>query len=292
VSQFDRQQFLIRREVQFQGSLGQAKRVQTTRLDPETRLPLVFSENDNGRVFETTFDRKKGLLTLRQQRDEASQALTQDYHDPLSVVQYLRDLPEEIQTARVPMVGGTVLVTRLEDEILNTPWGETLARTYYLRPGMGFIYIEAAAPHRPLKFVQVLGRFSLEASISRSGEARVESGREHSKRPRSRRGRQDQAQHAQRQGASRPPRVEKQAVTARPARDGRPAKDGRPEPTQKQGGRQQPPREPRVPQPARAGQASGQQQSTAAPAQDPTAKRSRRRRRFKKREGGGGEPQG
>jgi hypothetical protein len=297
VSQFDRNQFLIRREVQFQGSLGPSKRVQTTRLEPETRLPLVFSENDNGRVFETTFDRKKGLLTLRQQRDEASQALTQDYHDPLSVVQYLRDLPEDVQTARVPMVGGTVLVTRLEDETLNTPWGELLARAYYLRPGMGFVYIEAAAPHRPLKFVQVLGRFSLEATISRGGEARADGQREHSKRPRSRRGRQNQANAepretgAPRQDGPRSQRAEKQGG-GRPPRDGQSFREKRSEPNQNRDGQPRPPREARGQSQPRAPQNTGQPSGTGPSGAQDGAKRSRRRRRFKKREGGGGETQG
>jgi hypothetical protein len=296
VSQFDRNQFFIRREVLFQGSLGQSKRVQTTRLELETRLPLVFSENDNGRVFETTFDRKKGLLTLRQQRDEASQALTQDYHDPLSVVQYLRDLPDDVPSARVPMVGGTVLITRLEDEMLSTPWGEVLARAYYLRPGMGFVYIEVAAPHRPLKFVQVLGRFSLEANISRVGEPRAEGHQDGSKRPRSRRGRQDQTPKGSRQEGPRVAQTEKQPTpTARSPRDGRHAKDGRSEQNQnaralqQREGRGNHPREARgQPQPQpRPPQVAGEPQQLANPAAQDGAKRSKRRRRFKKRERGG-----
>ncbi len=300
VSQFDRNQFFIRREVVFQGSLGQSKRLQTTRLELETRLPLVFSENDNGRVFETTFDRKKGLLTLRQQRDEASQALTQDYHDPLSVVQYLRDLPDDVRSARVPMVGGTVLITRLEDEVLNTPWGEVLARAYYLRPGMGFVYIEAAPPHRPLKFVQVLGRFSLEANISRIGEPRAERQSDGPKRPRARRGRQDQTPKGPREEAPRSTRAEKQSPpAARSPRDARHPKAGRSEHDQKRERGGQPALEARsqpqlrVSQP-RAPQTLGpSQQQTANPGgQQDKAKRPRRRRRLKKREGGGSEPQG
>jgi hypothetical protein len=171
ISQFDRGQYMIRREAQFQGSLGNAKRIQISRFVQGSRLPASFSENDNGRMFETIFDRASGVILLRQNRDEASQALTQDYHDPLSVVQVLRDLDPSIENLRVPMVGGTVLITRLDDELIQTPWGEVLARAYYLRPGMGFIYIEAQAPHRPLKFVQAIGRYVLESSIANSGVA-------------------------------------------------------------------------------------------------------------------------
>jgi hypothetical protein len=176
MSQFDKGHYLIRREAQFQGSLGNVKRIQISRFVPHSRLPASFSENDNGRMFETIFDRMAGVVTLRQNRDEATQALTQDYHDPLSIVQLLRDLDPSVENLRVPMIGGTVLVTRLEDELIETPWGEVLARAYYLRPGMGFVYIEADMPYRPLKFVQAMGRYVLESSISKSGEAKAKGG--------------------------------------------------------------------------------------------------------------------
>jgi hypothetical protein len=185
ISQFDRGQYLIRREVQFQGSLGNAKRIQISRFVQGSRLPALFSENDNGRMFETIFDRTAGVVLLRQNRDEATQALTQDYHDPLSIVQLLRDLDPTTENLRIPMIGGTVLVTRLDDELLETPWGEILARAYYLRPGMGFIYIEAQAPYRPLKFVQAIGRYVLESSISKGGE-KTSRPQKHAERPRGR----------------------------------------------------------------------------------------------------------
>jgi hypothetical protein len=186
MSQFDRGQYLIRREAQFQGSLGNAKRIQISRFVQGSRLPAMFSENDNGRMFETIFDRVAGVVLLRQNRDEATQALTQDYHDPLSMVQLLRDLDPAIENLRVPMIGGTVLVTRLEDELLETPWGEILARAYYLRPGMGFIYIEAEAPYRPLKFVQAMGRYVLESSISKAGDNKAPRPQKRPERPRAR----------------------------------------------------------------------------------------------------------
>ena len=184
MTQFDKGQFLIRREAIFHGGLGMSKRIQISRFEQSARLPVLFTENDSGRIFETAFDRRAGTVTLRQNRDEATQALTQDYHDPLSIVQLLRDLDPSTQTLRVPMVGGTVLITRLDDELVDTPWGEVMARAYYLRPGMGFIYIELEAPYRPLKFVQAIGRFVLESSLTRTSETRV--AKPDQKRPRGR----------------------------------------------------------------------------------------------------------
>jgi hypothetical protein len=31
---------------------------------------------------------------------------------------------------------------------VQAPWGEVNAHVFYLRPGIGFVYIEANAPHR------------------------------------------------------------------------------------------------------------------------------------------------
>ncbi len=167
---FERGLFVMRLEASFQGSLGARKSSQISRLEPATRFPTSFIENDNGRVFETVFDRREGLVKVRQNRDEASIALIEDYQDPVSILQYLRDLSDETRSARVPMVGGTVLVTRLEDQTLDTPWGPLLSRVYYLRPGVSFVYIEAAEPHRILKLTQSLGKAALEATLGRVSE--------------------------------------------------------------------------------------------------------------------------
>lgn len=167
---FERGLFVMRLEAQFQGALGSHKRSQVSRLEPHTRLPAVFTENDNGRVFEATFDRRDGLVRVRQHRDEATAALTQDYHDPVSLLQYLRELPHDVRSARVPMIGGTVLVTRLDDETVDSPWGPRLARVYYLRPGLSLVYIEMDAPQRVLKLTQGMGKLALEAHLSRVSE--------------------------------------------------------------------------------------------------------------------------
>jgi Protein of unknown function (DUF3108) len=187
----DRQHWLIRVETNFTGVLGSVRRVQVSKLELSTGLPVSYLESDggNGRAFETVFDRKSGLVTVHQHRDVASVALTQDYFDPLSVLQLLRTLPAETSSLRVPMVGGTVLIAKLPDETVQTPWGEVRAHVYYLRPGIGFVYIEADAPHRILKLGQAVGKFMLEGWLMRSGvpqvlPMQVERGRESVQQPR------------------------------------------------------------------------------------------------------------
>jgi hypothetical protein len=195
---------LIRVETNFTGVLGAVRRVQVSKLERVTGLPVSYIESDggSGRAFETTFDRKSGLVTVHQHRDVASVALTQDYFDPVSVLQMLRTLSLETSSLRVPMVGGTVLIARLPDEPVQAPWGEVNAHVFYLRPGIGLVYIEADAPHRILKLGQTVGKFMLEGWLMRSGVPQVlpslvEHGRETVHQPRSE---QARAQVARNQG--------------------------------------------------------------------------------------------
>jgi Protein of unknown function (DUF3108) len=187
----DRNHWLIRVETNFSGILGAVRRVQVSKLELATGLPVSYIESDggNGRSFETTFDRKAGLVTVHQHRDVASVALTQDYLDPVSVLQMLRTLPEETSCLRIPMVGGTVLIARLPDETVQAPWGDVNAKVYYLRPGIGLVYIESEAPHRILKLGQTVGKFMLEGWLMRAGvpqvlPTQVERGRESVQQPR------------------------------------------------------------------------------------------------------------
>jgi Protein of unknown function (DUF3108) len=171
----DRAHWLIRVETSFTGVLGNVRRVQVSKLETASGLPVSYVESDggNGRSFETTFDRKAGLVTVHQYRDVASAALTQDYLDPVSVLQMLRTLPASTSSLRVPMVGGTVLIARLPDETVRAPWGEVPAHVFYLRPGIGLVYIEVDAPHRILRLGQTVGKFMLEGWLTRAGVPQV-----------------------------------------------------------------------------------------------------------------------
>ncbi len=160
---------VIRAEYQFQGGLGNQKRVQVSRLAASTHLPTHYSETGERGNFETQFNATDGTVRLKQNNDVAEQALTRDYHDPLSLLQALRELSDDVQTWRADMVGGTVLVTRLPDQTITTQNTARLARVYYLRPGSAFVYLDAEAPHRVLRMEQNLGAFTLETSL---GEVR------------------------------------------------------------------------------------------------------------------------
>jgi hypothetical protein len=283
MAQLEKGMIVVRLEANFTGIIGQGvRRVQTSKIDPYTRLPIQFTENNGqgGHHFEANFDRRSGLVTVKQNRDEASQALTQDYHDPLSIIQLLREMPEGATGTRVPMIGGSVVIARLPDETIETQSGPKLARVFYLRPGVGLVYLEAQAPHRPLRFSQAVGKHMLEAVFTRAGVVAqgvriggtvTQSGPQPA--------RQERGRGQQNQPRARNPQMQ---LKPAPARSG--AQGGRPD---------QPPRsKPNVPPQT---QASGPKPPTEGQSEGGGR---RRRRRFRRRgkggggEGGGGEGSG
>ena len=151
----ERNATVIRRETIFSGPLGQGRKLEVSKLDGGR--PSMFTESGDGvgrGHFEVISDRRTGLLTVRQGRDEAYTALIQEVLDPLLLIQALRLTPADVRWLRVPMVGGTILATRLPDATLEAPWGEVEARVWYVRPGVNVVYLEAEAPFRPLRLTQ------------------------------------------------------------------------------------------------------------------------------------------
>ncbi|SMB91308.1 hypothetical protein [Deinococcus hopiensis] len=147
----ERSAVVARVQTDFGGVLPELRRVQTSRLHPRHLSSLHYTEGDGrGKAsFEVTFDRRAGLVTLRQGKDEASAPLTTEYFDPVSLLLYLRTLGD-VERSQVQLTGGHVLIQRLPD----TEVGEDLARAYFLRPGGAYVYVEQAPPHRLLRLIQ------------------------------------------------------------------------------------------------------------------------------------------
>jgi hypothetical protein len=163
---------VVRVQTDFSGVLPEVRRVQTSRLHPRLRTSLHYAEGDGrGRgnlerpsadrpSFETTFDRRAGLITLRQGKDEATSPLTTEHHDPVSLLLWLRGLGDA-ERASVQMAGGRVLVQRLP----GSEVGDVPARVYFLRPGGAYVYVERDAPHRLLRLIQPTDFGPVEATL-------------------------------------------------------------------------------------------------------------------------------
>ena len=178
----DRGSTVVRVQTDFGGPLPAGRRVQESRLDPQTGFSLAYAEAEGSSrkpSFETVFDPHSGLVTLRQGKDEASLPLLEDHHDPLSLLLWLRGLhPEAPDEAAVPgtseqrmvtvrMVGGRVHVQPLPDSEVRG----AAAHVYFLRPGGAYIYVEQEAPHRLLRLIQPSDFGPVEALLSPSATA-------------------------------------------------------------------------------------------------------------------------
>lgn len=169
----DKGTLVVRVQTDFGGALPAGRKIQESRIEPETGFSLAYAEADGSSKkpqFETVFDQRSGMVTLRQGKDEATQPLLVGHHDPLSLLLWLRRVHEtatdaspvqaelqpsethlsETQPLTVRMVGGRVHVQHL-------PAGEVggvAARVYFLRPGGAYVYTEEQAPHRLLRLIQ------------------------------------------------------------------------------------------------------------------------------------------
>lgn len=163
--QLERGALLAQVHTEFGGVLPEVRRLQTSRLHLPSLTSLSYAESD-GRSqrasFETNFDRRSGLVTLRQGRDEASLPLTTDHHDPVSLLMWLRTLdPDGPERSHVQLTGGRVLIQRLPDSEI----GEVPSLGYFLRPGNAYVYVERAAARRLLRLIQPTDFGLVEANL-------------------------------------------------------------------------------------------------------------------------------
>ena len=153
---------VARVQTDFGGVLPEIRRVQTSRMHARTLTSLGYSEGDGrGRAnFETTFDRRAGLVTLRQGRDEVQAPLTTEYHDPVSLLLWLRTLGAQ-DRAEAHLTGGKALIQRLPDSEVDG----VAAYGYFLRPGGAYVYVEQDEPRNLLRLIQPTDFGPIEANL-------------------------------------------------------------------------------------------------------------------------------
>lgn len=159
-------------QTDFGGVLPAVRRVQTSRMHARHLSSLHYAEGDgHGRAnFETDFDHRAGVVSLRQGRDEANAPLTTDYHDPLSLLLWLRTLGG-VERAEARLTGGRALIQRLPDSEVEG----AAAFVYFLRPGGAYVYVEQDAPHRLLRLIQPTDFGMVEATLGRAAPRRAPS---------------------------------------------------------------------------------------------------------------------
>ncbi|NTY00397.1 hypothetical protein EXW95_08315 [Deinococcus sp. JMULE3] len=179
----ERSALVARVQTDFGGVLPGVRRVQTSRMHPRLLTSLGYAEGDGrGRPgFDVSFDRRAGLITLRQGRDEATQPLTTEYHDPVSLLLWLRQLTAQDgggpERTHAQLTGGRVLIQRLPDaEVDGMP-----CSGFFLRPGNAYVYVEQDAPHRLMRLIQPTDFGPVEANAQPAARRTVH-GRERRRR--------------------------------------------------------------------------------------------------------------
>ena len=169
--QVERAALTTRVQTDFGGVLPELRRVQQIRMSLATLESLAYQEGDGrGRAnFETVFDRERGLMTLRQGRDEAVAPLTTEHHDPLSLVLWLRTFSDEQQRAAAWLTGGRALVQRLPDLDI----GDEPCAAYFLRPGNAYVYVGRSAARPLVRLIQPTDFGPIEANLVRPGARRT-----------------------------------------------------------------------------------------------------------------------
>lgn len=168
----DRHHWITRVQTDFVSTfVGGGRRVQISKLHPKSLVSAGYFETAEGggkgrSSYETLFDRKLGLVIVRQARDEAVIPLVRDYQDPVSLLQLLRRLPDEAKHVHVPMVGSDAHIQRLPDQILEFKSGPVSTRVFQLLPGKAVVHLETEAPFRLVRFFQPVDDLgTLEANL-------------------------------------------------------------------------------------------------------------------------------
>lgn len=190
----DRGNTVVRVQTEFGGALPAGRKVQESRLSAGSGFSMAYAEAEGGNKrphFETIFDERSGMVTLKQGKDEASLPLLEGHHDPLSLLLWLREhaagvtRPEATRpeatgpepephpalpgtSSSVRLVGGRVHVQPLPDsQVQGLP-----AWVYFLRPGGAYVYVEQSPPHRLLRLIQPSDFGPVEAVLTLGGPAR------------------------------------------------------------------------------------------------------------------------
>lgn len=143
---------VVRVQTDFGGVLPSVRRLQTSRIHLNSLSSFHYTEGEGRQrraSFEASFDDQVGIVKLRQGRDEADAPLSTSYHDPVSLLIWLRSL-EETKHATAQLTGGKVLIQRLPEEEVE----KVFCSVYLLRPGKAYVYVEQVAPYRLMRLIQ------------------------------------------------------------------------------------------------------------------------------------------
>lgn len=163
----DRQILTVEVDTQFTEALSGVQCTQVSRMMAQSYHSLHYHEGeyDARPSFETFVEHDEGMICLRQGREEARIPLVEDYHDPVSLLYWIRTL-DGAALSKARLTGGTAYVQHIGLQEVSG----VSAHVYVVCPGNAYVSVEKDAPHRILHLVQPCRFGNIEAHYAKSSK--------------------------------------------------------------------------------------------------------------------------
>ncbi|HHO56115.1 MAG TPA: hypothetical protein ENK21_06970 [Trueperaceae bacterium] len=157
-------------KMMLQGSLGTTTINQTSKTNKTHFFSYSFQELTNSpgqnRRYNVIYDKNHGLIKASRSASDKSEipAIT-PIVDPIGLLYKIRHLDLEKDRFLVPMLGKTVIISKIAQKELDTAFGKKMTNVYKLHPGKSLVYVDIEKPHHILAMTQYIGNKFLDSFI-------------------------------------------------------------------------------------------------------------------------------
>ena len=157
-------------KMMLQGSLGTTTIHQTSKTNKTHYFSYSFQELTNSpgqnRRYNVIYDKNNGLIKAsRSANDKSEIPATVPFVDPIGLLYMVRFLDLDKDRFVVPMLGKTVIISKIAQKELDTALGKKTANVYKLHPGKSLVYVDIEEPHHILAMTQYIGNKFLDSFI-------------------------------------------------------------------------------------------------------------------------------
>lgn len=178
-------------KMMLQGSLGTTTINQTSKSHRAQFFSYSFQELTNSpgqnRKYNVTYDKKEGLIKAsRSASDRSEIAAIVPIVDPIGLLYKVRFLDLKKDRFLVPMLGKTVIISKIAQKELDTAFGKKVCNVYKFHPGKSLVYVDVEKPHHILAMTQYIGNKFLDSFIVKVENVNSKKRSKNKKRPRKR----------------------------------------------------------------------------------------------------------
>lgn len=159
----------------WEGVLAGHTLTQRSRCGRDDPASFEFHEREEdrqgAREFHVTFDAEQGLVTAHRSTGErADVPYLNDFRDPLSMLREIRTLGGASDPVRIPMLGKTVSVFDLGEEILEVGGRQRSTHRYQVRPGNAWLWVDREGRGAIVRFTQRFSEGVVEGWLVHEGQ--------------------------------------------------------------------------------------------------------------------------